>query len=689
MAITSRLQEKTILTAGIGLRIILVCLFVPALQLELFAPFIQSFTAGPSLDPWTNWLHTSGASDAFPYGPLMLGYFALFSWPFTLAAGLQGTQFGIALGLLAAELVVWFAIFRIWKPAKSRALILIAVSPILLIATYVHGQLDLLPAIVLFFSLIALLRNRWGTGGLILGLAVSIKFSALLVLPFIAIFLIRNAKFRPKTGAFLLGLVPGLSLACLPIVSPGYREMVLGTPQVGALLKYSLELGPNLTLLIAPLVVAVFIALIWQFQRANPQMLFAVCAIALSAIPLAMPSSPGWFLWGLIPLILTTSLIAKRYAFLLVALGSLEGLVVLLTHSTGNWRFQDAAVANTFDLPTWILDLVQSSMLLLGAFTLWRITIMSLRAADPYRLTVAPLSVAVAGDSGTGKDTLCASLASVFGESRSAFIFGDDYHSFERGDSAWKAKTHLDPGANDLARLSHDSLKLLSGESVWSRHYDHARGRFTKPRKLSNGDFIAISGLHVLSLSDLLNQVDLTVFLDMDNDLRKYLKVLRDTTERNQSPESVLDSLEARDADRNQFIQPQSQAADVVLALSASSPIPDLLKSDGEKPIVDVTVTLNGFTFGRRLVRSMTSIAGADASETFDGAITKSVLRIPATDWITATDIEAVAHDLIDQPSSIFSSPPTWAAGSHGIAQLIVVLALLEKRTKMAGGKYS
>lgn len=670
------------------MRILLVCLFVPTLQLNLFAPFIQNFVTTPTLDPWSDWLLSGGAPDAFPYGPLMLGYFSMFSGPLTFLAGVEGAQLGIALGLITAELLVWLTIFRTWKPATSKAVLLLAASPILLIATYVHGQLDLLPAIVLFFGLYAVLRNRWGTAGLLLGLAASIKFSALLVLPFIIVFLVRNGKYRSKSGVFSLGLLPGILLACIPVVSFGYREMVLGTPQVGALLKYALELGPNLTLLIAPMVVAVFIALIWQYQRANPQILFVVCAIALSAIPLAMPSSPGWFLWGLIPLVIATSLIARRYAFLLVALGSLEGLVVLLTHSTGTWRFSETSNVQSFQLPAWTIDLAQSSMLLLGAFTLWRITIVSLRVADPYKLTKAPLSIAVAGDSGTGKDTLCASLASVFGESRSAFILGDDYHSFERGDSAWKAKTHLDPGANDLARLTHDSLKLLKGESVWSRHYDHARGRFTKPRKLSNGDFIAISGLHVLSLSDLLNQVDLTVFLDMDNDLRKYLKILRDTTERNQSPEAILASIEARDSDRKRYIQPQFQTADVVLSLNASSPIPDLLDSAGQKPIVDVTATLKGFTFGSELVRSLTSIAGIEASESFDGEITNSILRIPATDWIAAADIEAVAHDLIDQEASIFNSPPSWAAGSHGIAQLVVVLALLEKRKKTAGGKF-
>jgi uridine kinase len=684
-------QHSLLLILGLAARIGLIATFVPTIQVTLFSPFLQYFLSHPSLDPWNTWISQGGASDSFPYGPVMLGYFSAFSALGALAPVSYGPQLGIAIGLLCAELAAWLVVWRANRTQSTKILALFAVSPILIAATYVHGQLDLFPSALLLIGLLCARKNNWRLAGLLIGMSAAAKFSAFLILPFFLIFLLRNKRYRGALRTFLLWLTPGLVIAIGPLAVSGYRTMVAGTPQVSALFGYSVPLGPGFSVLLAPILIAGFVAMVWHYRRANLGMLFTITAVALCALPLFMPSSPGWFVWGLMPLAIAVAPLPRRYSILFLVLGTFEAILVLLSYANGFYRWNSpdpselSELIKFFTFPTWGPDFIRSATLLLGVFTLWRILATSLKFEDQYRLSEAPLSIVVAGDSGTGKDTLCASLASVFGESRCAYILGDDYHSFERGASAWGVRTHLNPAANDVPRLTRDSLQLLKGHTVWSRHYDHSRGRFTKPRKIVNGDIVAISGLHVVGIDPIRNAVDLSVFLDMDNDLRTLLKVARDMTERNQSPERILSSIKDREIDRNRFVQPQRDEADLVIALQSATPLSMDFDTVPEIPVINIVATIRSLTFGTELVRALTSIAGTQAQLSYSGSPGTTVLTIKATDWISSADISSVARQLVIHEEEVFIGKPQWLGGSRGVSQLLIVLALLERRQRKMG----
>lgn len=687
MDLISRNIFKVLIFSGLALRLIVIIGLVPIIQATLFSPFIEDFIRTPTIDPWQTWIEHGGQSDAFPYGPVMLIFFGFFSMIFNILPAPFAPQLGIAFGLLAIELWLWLYTWKRSNSPKITTLLLFAISPILIVATYFHGQLDLFPSFLLLIGLIGVKNGNWKLAGLFLGISAATKFSALLLIPFVFIFLIRNAKYRSRLKEFTFWLIPGIAIAGLPLILAGYRTMVAGTPQVTALLGYSIPLGPDFSVLLAPLLIAGFAALVWNFKRANLGMLFTICAIALSSFPLLMPSSPGWYLWGLAPLLIVTSTLSRRYKALVIALGLSEAITVLLESTNGVFRWNpipELAFNPSLTFPAWAPDMSHSITLLLGLFTLWRVLVVSLRQEDRYKLSSAPLSVLVAGDSGTGKDTLCASLASVFGESRCAFVLGDDYHSFERGASAWGAITHLNPGANDIARLTKDSLELLNGNSVWSRHYDHSRGRFTKARKVSNGDVVAISGLHVISIEPVRKAVDLSVFLDMDNELRTLLKVERDMRERNQAPAKILQSISSRENDRNKYIQPQKQFADLVIQLKSTQPIAVDFEHIPQIPVIDVVATLRSLTFGEELVDMITSFAGAQALLSYTEEPGTTSLLVKSADWISQEDIAAIGKKMIQGQEELFVGAPVWQSGSKGISQLLIVLSLLERRRRKA-----
>jgi uridine kinase len=303
----------------------------------------------------------------------------------------------------------------------------------------------------------------------------------------------------------------------------------------------------------------------------------------------------------------------------------------------------------------------------------------ALQQYDVYRLSRAPLSMAVAGDSGTGKDTLCISLSDVFGEQATSFLMGDDYHLYERHAPLWNVTTHLDPAANDLPGLTRDTFRLLAGEEVWARHYDHVRGRFTKRRPIAHRDLVVVSGLHALTSGGVREKVDLTVFTDMDEALRRRLKIERDVGERGHQLADVQASIDRRERDRDRYILPQGPLADVVLRLESERPLPPEDQPLDAPLSLRVVARLRGLAFAERLARALTAVGGVAARLEYlsePGAVEIVV----APGQLTARDVRSIARHLLDRPEELFVGDPVWLGGSRGVMQLILVMAMLERR---------
>ena len=113
----------------------------------------------------------------------------------------------------------------------------------------------------------------------------------------------------------------------------------------------------------------------------------------------------------------------------------------------------------------------------------------------------------------------------------------------------------------------------MRGESILNPHYDHATGQMTKPKAIHPNDVIISSGLHALSDPELRRKYNLSVFLDMDESLRLFLKLRRDVSERGHEYSKVVSSMEFREGDRQRFILPQRSEADLVIRLAPATKI--------------------------------------------------------------------------------------------------------------------
>lgn len=675
---------------GIGVRVALVVLYVPLIQTEWFEPFFADWIAHPSVDPWTTYLGGGGDPQAFPYGPVMLVVFGVGALIGSALPVPFGIQLGIAIVLLAVESAVWILALA-WTPShRNRTLLLLALNPVLIYATFVHGQLDLLPTALMFGSLWFVRSQRWFASGLLIGLAIAAKFSAVLVAPLILIFLIRNARFRRGWRPFLIGMVPGIVLTLLPaLFSEGYRTMVIMTPTAQSVISYSANLGPGLTIVILPIVFAVILAVQYRFKRGNPDLVVLITGIALTSVVLLTPASPGWYVWSVPFLVVCIVSLSRRVAAVTGLFWVVATVTLSLRASGAVWRFSGTGGdRGTFiEVGSFIHEIgafgaiLSTATVVTGVAATVLIFLRGRIQLDSYRLSEAPLGVAIAGDSGTGKDTLCVSLTDVFGSAATTFVQGDDYHLYDRRAPLWSITTHLHPGANDLAAMSEDAVALMAGNRIRRKHYDHSRGLFTKPVWVEPRELVVVNGLHSLASRDIRDRADLSVFMEMEERLRRRLKIERDVQERGGSLASVIASVERRYEHTSQFVTPQAALADIIVRVESVSALPPEDEPLVAPPQLRLVVTLQDAPFAATLQRLLVSLAQCPTHIKYlDTPGTVQLIIYP--DDVTRDDVAGVARSLVTRPQELFLSAPRWHEQSVGVIQLVVVIALLERRKR-------
>lgn len=683
---SASLPTTTVVVLGVLLRLAAVLALVPHVHTEWFTPFFERTLHHPSWDPWQSFLDAGGDQQAFPYGPVMLVWFGFWTLLTSWLPGPWAVQLGLALGGLVVELALWRLVRR-WRPDTGRiSLVLLAVSPPALYATYLHGQLDLLPTLLMFAAALALRDRRWFLAGLLGGLAGAAKFSSLLIPPLVLIFLLRNARFREHTGAYVLGLLPGVLLTALPAVLSGYRRMVLETPQSGSVITYAVHLGPGLTVVVLPIVYVALAGLLYRFKRGNPDLVVLVTGMMLTAVPLLTPASPGWYLWSVPFLAVLAAPLGRQAVSALWVFWAVATTTLALRASGASWRGTTGVAGSRFTAvgnfvnPQGTLSSVLATLtVVLGVLALVLIYRRARPRLDLYHLSSAPMSVTIAGDSGTGKDTLCISLANVFGESATAFLMGDDYHLYDRKAPLWQVTTHLHPAANDLASMNRDALHLMRGKPVRATHYDHSRGRFTKPRPIRQRELVVVNGLHALTSAEVRATSDLTVFTSMDERLRRQLKINRDVGERGHALQNVVGSIERRYPHARKFIEPQAELADVAFRLLPVRPLPEQATVTDGRLEMSLVADLRGTSFADRLQRALISIGNCAAWTEYTDAPDTVRLTVHPAELMPA-DTAGIARHLIERPEELFTGTPVWLGKSRGVMQLIVVLALLERR---------
>lgn len=660
---------------GLLVRLLMIGWVLPHAETDWYLPFLEHSLQSFSLDPWDGFLRQGGAPAAFPYGYVMWLAFL----PLSSLCQLLGLPLNLGYGgtLLAVDVGLLLTLRHLYPGGKRTLLWAYWLSPIVLLATYGLGFNDLVPVLLLCLALSAMKTLRFFASGMLLGAAVSAKLSMVLALPFFLIYLYQNKALRIALPAYLKGMAVAFVLFGLPFLcSMAGMRMLVTNAEMAKVYQFALRVGPSTLLYMLPMAYVLVLYATWQVRRLNFELFTALLGLSFFLVVLMTTASPGWFIW-ILPLLVSYQLRGDPIAWGLVtifsvlyALGNIMVMPwpVLQMADVMNVSVRlQAPVTMPFLSPSMVNTVLTALGIVLG-LRIWRDTVSS---NDYFRLSRKPFVMGVAGDSGAGKDTLVDALVGLFGGHSVATLSGDDYHLWDRQKPMWQVMTHLNPMANDLEGFAGDLLSLTDGRSIQSRHYDHQTGKMSKPFQVQSNDFIIASGLHALYLPILRNCYDLSIYLDIDEQLRRHLKVQRDVHQRGHSVEKVLSALSKREPDAERFIRPQAEHADLVMSLQPIHPrlLEDTLGTQAIR--FKLLARSRAGLSEMSLSRVLTGVCGLHVDMTLeqDGQAVELIVEGETS----AEDVAMAAQMLFPKILAFLDTQPRWEDGVLGLMQLVVL----------------
>lgn len=667
---------------GLVLRVVLVALALPTPVTEWYVPFLDVSTTQISLDPWALWLTQGGTPAAFPYGYVMWLTFL----PLTLLCKLLGLPllFGYGATLVVADFGLLF-LLRQMIPVRDHLLLATYwLSPIVIIASYLFGFNDLIPVLLLTLSLYLARQSRLSWSGAICVAAISAKLSMILALPFFLIYLLHNRALRQFLPKFLNGLLIGAFVTLLPFLfSSAGVSMLFNNPEMGKVYRLAFNLDGKTVIYLVPFAYLLMLYATWRIRRLNFELFNAMLGLAFLLVVLMTPASPGWFIWA-IPLLVAYQATSDRVGIALTAIFSLLYVLsnlLLVPHDLAMPRLlASSGFLITEPLATLAASLVHTTMVAAGiilAVRIWRSTV---SRNDYFRLSRKPFVIGVAGDSGAGKDTFSDAIKGLFGGHSVTTLSGDDYHLWDRQKPMWQVMTHLNPMANDLEGFANDLVALTDGKAIHARHYNHQTGRMSRPFSTRSNDFIIASGLHALYMPILRECYNLSIYLDIDERLRRHFKIERDVNKRGHTMEKVLGSFERREPDSARFIRPQANHADLVLSLM---PIHLRMLEDlnGKHPLRFKLVARSRHGLNElSLTRVLVGICGlhVDMVVSHDG----TTVELAIEGETSAQDIALAAQMICPRIFEFLDIHPKWEDGVMGLMQLITLSHINQALTK-------
>ena len=548
-------------SAVLAIKFILSLLFSSDYQDKLFMPFVQGWLKNGG-NPYDFYADTQ----MFPYPPLMLFIESIGGNNKILATAMFKSQ------LFIFDVLCFFFLAKLFPRKKKQISVIYFCSPILLYATYMHGQLDIIPTALLLGSIYILLsqrKHRDILSSLLISAALCTKFHILAILPVLFMFVVKRDGWK-KALLYELLIPFCITFAMIaPFWCDGFMNNVILNKEQSVLTKIVLNFS-SLKIYIPILAVLLIYIRMLVVSRMNDELFYGFSAILFSVFLILVPPMPGWYVWVLPFLVifyidinsnrfvnfLMFSLLNFLYVLYFIAAHKTEltGLR-FLTQSMDFIKVQNATVRN----------LLFTALFSVHAYIIYYIYSIALKGNVLYRRQNTSFIIGISGDSGSGKSTLISIFKSLFGENRMLTIECDGDHRWKRGDDNWTRFTHLNPLANFLYRQSKDIAQLRLGKSVFRTDYNHKTGNFDPPRKVLPKPYILVTGLHALYLPQLREQEDLKIYMDIDENLRRFWKIRRDVGERGHSLDDVLSQIESRMNDFHKYIEPQKEKADLLI----------------------------------------------------------------------------------------------------------------------------
>jgi uridine kinase len=566
MNFIKNLKELNQIISIVILKIIVLGLFSSQYSLELFQPFVGSFI-NESNFPWQYYFENNYNIDSFPYHPLML-YILSLGVIFIDFFSIDSFFFSnliFKIPLLISDLIIFTILLKLFPLKQSKVKIFYLLNPIIFYAIYMHSQLDIIPMALLFLAIYFLVNEKFKISSVFLGLGFATKFHLLIAFPLILIFIYKKYNFHKVLQYFFISILI-LLIFDLPFLgNEGFQEMVLFNPKQSLLFDSFFKIG-DLSFLLPIFALLIVYLNFLNLDFINNDFLFFYLGVLFTSVIFFIYPAPAWYVW-LVPFLsiyfinnknLKKSIIfytCFSVSYLLFFIFSYSSDYIDISF-LGNYLNYKIVNDNLINLSFTIL----LSMLITCMLAFYRY---GSRSNSLYNRKLNT-TIGIGGNSAAGKTTFLENLNLLF-INKFLKIEGDGDHKWERGDENWKKFTHLDPKANFIHKQADAINDLKNNKSILRCDYDHSSGTFTKAIKIIPKQFIAISGLHPFYLPKQRKNIDLKIYFDTQDQLRKYWKINRDVSQRNHKINKVIEQINFRKEDSEKFILPQKEFADLII----------------------------------------------------------------------------------------------------------------------------
>jgi uridine kinase len=603
-----------------------------------------------------------------------------------LPFGWIGTLFGdgvlsmaiMKIPIIAFDLGSFYLLYRLFGNKFFDTFIFYYCSPIVFYICFVHNQLDIIPTFFLIASVFAFKEKRPIMAYFLLGLAVSCKLHILAAIPLLIIYDYKKRSFRAFIGlAITVGTFLIVNSAFL--FSDEYWNMVFFNKERQQASDFIIELG-SLSIYFTPLIVSFVYLKFFIYKKINIDLLVGYLGLTFSIFAMFTLPSPGWYLWffpfiisfpikqniGRITSIQLFGLLTITYIIFFVFYYSKSGysnIIVFGNPLDIEWQDQERA------------DLIYTFLWGSLGLIVYVGYSYAIRSNSIYKHKNIPFLIGIGGDSGAGKTTILSDLKKLFNK-RLLNLEGDGDHKWERGDENWNMFTHLDPKANLIHKQANDLAYLKRGYITHRRDYDHKSGKFTDNNLIRSKDIITISGLHAFYLPKARKLIDLKIFADTDERLRKHWKILRDVDKRGYSVEKILAQIEGRKKDGVRYIKPQKEFADLTIRYFAKYDFE--IGNVDAKPDLGLQLIIDSNIYVDEFVQELTKM---DYEITWDYGedLANQILTFHSPN-ISKEQIAWLAEKLIFNLDEIIDSKNPWEKGYRGLIQLMIAIAVMESK---------
>lgn len=189
-------------------------------------------------------------------------------------------------------------------------------------------------------------------------------------------------------------------------------------------------------------------------------------------------------------------------------------------------------------------------------------------------IIVKPLTIGIAGGTGSGKTTVARKIAEALPDSSVpnasvAFLDMDGYYrDFAHLPMDERRKVNWDhPEAFDLDLFAMHLERLGRGEPVDKPVYDFTQHvRSSRFERITPADVVVVDGILLFADERVRGLLDVKIFVDADPDIRLVRRIQRDMSERERPLEEILQQyLTTVRPMHQQFVEPTKRYADIIL----------------------------------------------------------------------------------------------------------------------------